>query len=331
MLNRQAAIQKMNQLGRVKLPFLFVISFDQESNLVIEYQKTDKTKILFKTFRNNNIQNQTQPHLPEWIDFKKFPVAFSHYKKAFEIVKDNLRHGNTYLVNLTFPAFLEMNLDLKQIFFHSDAPYKLWIKEKLVVFSPETFVRIENGKISSFPMKGTIDAAVHNAHEAILNDPKETAEHNTIVDLIRNDLSIISKNVYVKRYRYIERVKTNQKDLLQVSSEVVGNIPEDFFDFLGDNFFRILPAGSISGAPKKKTLEIINDAEPYERGFYTGIFGFYDGESDDSAVMIRYIENSEGRFIFKSGGGITAFSDVRKEYEELIDKIYVPITGNNKS
>jgi para-aminobenzoate synthetase component 1 len=87
-----------------------------------------------------------------------------------------------------------------------------------------------------------------------------------------------------------------------------------------------LPAGSITGAPKAKTVEIIKQTENYTRGFYTGIFGYFDGVNLDSAVMIRFIENENGRLFFKSGGGITSMSEVQKEYEELIQKIYVPIT-----
>jgi len=87
---------------------------------------------------------------------------------------------------------------------------------------------------------------------------------------------------------------------------------------------KLLPAGSISGAPKPSTLQIINDAEGYERGYYTGIMGYFDGQNFESAVMIRYIENENGKFVFKSGGGITTKSDVQSEYQEIIDKVYLP-------
>jgi para-aminobenzoate synthetase component 1 len=87
----------------------------------------------------------------------------------------------------------------------------------------------------------------------------------------------------------------------------------------------MLPAGSISGAPKRKTIEIIREVEEYERGFYTGIFGQFDGRNLDSAVMIRYIEQKGDHVIFKSGGGITSFSDCRNEYKEMLAKVYVPI------
>jgi para-aminobenzoate synthetase component 1 len=145
------------------------------------------------------------------------------------------------------------------------------------------------------------------------------------VDLIRNDLSLVAENVEVKRYRYIDKLKTNKHDLLQVSSEISGRLTQNYLERLGDILFSLLPAGSISGAPKPKTLEIIENAEGYERGFYTGICGWFDGENLDSAVMIRFIEQKGDKLFFKSGGGITAQSDLQKEYEELIQKVYVPI------
>jgi para-aminobenzoate synthetase component 1 len=86
-----------------------------------------------------------------------------------------------------------------------------------------------------------------------------------------------------------------------------------------------LPAGSISGAPKKKTVEIIKDAEGYERGYFTGIFGIFDGKDLDSSVMIRFIESIDSKLCYKSGGGITFMSKPELEYQEMIDKVYVPI------
>ena len=193
------------------------------------------------------------------------------------------------------------------------------------MLSPETFVQIRGTVITSYPMKGTIDATIPCAKDIILNDPKEIAEHATIVDLIRNDLSRVANEVEVKRYRYIEKLTTNKKDLLQVSSEISGRLYDNYLEKLGDIIFMLLPAGSICGAPKAKTLEIIRKAENYERGFYTGICGYFDGENLDSGVMIRFLEQEGEDLIFKSGGGITAKSEIKKEYEELIQKVYVPV------
>jgi len=86
-----------------------------------------------------------------------------------------------------------------------------------------------------------------------------------------------------------------------------------------------LPAGSVSGAPKPKTLEIIKAVEEEGRGYYTGVFGYFNGNDLDSGVMIRFIENREGKYFYRSGGGITTQSDVEAEYQETIDKVYVPV------
>ena len=90
------------------------------------------------------------------------------------------------------------------------------------------------------------------------------------------------------------------------------------------SFFRLLPAGSVSGAPKKKTTEIIASAEGTPRGYYTGIAGLFDGRDLNSGVLIRFIEKRDNGYFYRSGGGITSFSEPLSEYNEMIDKIYVP-------
>ena len=208
-----------------------------------------------------------------------------------------------------------------------------------VCFSPETFVRIKGGRIYSYPMKGTLDASLPNAEKLLMEDRKEAAEHATIVDLIRNDLSRVAEDVRVDKYRYVDVLHTNKGDILQTSSEISGRLPEDYPHHLGEILDAQLPAGSITGAPKDKTMQIIQEAEGYDRGFYTGIMGIYDQGELNSAVMIRFIEEevfpskTENRMnyeairklYFKAGGGITSKSDCRKEYEEVIQKIYLPI------
>lgn len=316
------ALKLMNHYGKNKIPFLFIIDFELKSPLVFQLNEIDKTKILFNINGKGNDRNQISVN--KKLEFGKFPISFPEYKKAFNKVIQNIKAGNTYLLNLTFPTKIKTNYTLKEIFYKSNAKYKLFYNDKFVVFSPETFIKISGNKIFSFPMKGTIDAALENAENIILNDTKEQAEHNTIVDLIRNDLSIVAANVKVEELRYLDNIKTNNKELLQVSSRISGELEKDFASRLGEIIFKLLPAGSISGAPKLKTVEIIKDAENYSRHFYTGIFGYFNGTDLDSGVMIRFIEKQGNNYIFKSGGGITSLSDPEKEYNELIDKIYVP-------
>ena len=334
----QFVFKEMNRLGDNGEPFLFLLDFDGQQAQVFPLKNLENsTKILFDI---NGVTNATPlskkaVSKDESLVFNKKPLSFIEYKKKFDYVAHQIQRGNSFLVNLTQATPIETNLSLREIFDRTSAKYKLLLDKQFVVFSPETFVKIaENGVISSFPMKGTIDAAVENAEQILLADPKEQAEHNTIVDLIRNDLSQVAVGVRVERFRYVDRLEALGKTLLQVSSKITGQLPTDFTAHLGDIFQKLTPAGSICGAPKPKTLDIIRSVEGYERGFYTGIVGIFDGKTVDSGVMIRFIEQippqssrrrEVGQLVFKSGGGITAMSDAAAEYAELIAKIYLPI------
>jgi para-aminobenzoate synthetase component 1 len=313
---------QLNQWGRQQVPFLFLVDFEME-NLLAWKMNEVPNNILF------SIGNATNALLKKEntfvVSLTKFPISFSEYKTKFNFVSEKIRLGDSYLTNLTVKTKIGIDHSLEDLFYHSVAKYKLCWKAKFLVFSPETFIKIKDKKIYSFPMKGTVDASLPNAEQLILSDAKELSEHVTIVDLIRNDLSAVSKNVNVNRFRYVEKIKTSQKDLLQVSSEIVGDLSDDYTSHIGSKLLSLLPAGSISGAPKKKTIQIIREAEKKKRGFYTGVFGYFDGINLDSAVMIRFIEQEGDQFYYRSGGGITAQSDAEKEFQETIDKIYVPI------
>lgn len=255
---------------------------------------------------------------------EKHETGYPDYLGQYQTVMRHLRYGNSFLTNLTAATPVETSSSLRDIFHASRAKYKILFRDEWVCFSPETFIRIEGQCISTYPMKGTIDAAIPNAAEKLLNDAKETAEHYTIVDLLRNDLSMVATDVQVKTFRYLDTIHTRHKTLLQASSQIEGRLPADFREHLGEIIFALLPAGSISGAPKKKTVEIIREAETYDRGFYTGTAFYYDGRNLDSCVLIRFIENTPKGLVYKSGGGITIHSQPEKEYRELLDKIYVP-------
>ncbi|WP_297090314.1 aminodeoxychorismate synthase component I [uncultured Draconibacterium sp.] len=312
---------QMNELGRLNQAFVFIINFEADHALI--FSPDDSSQLLWQTRQAGNFETaKTKTTTMQWeID----PVAFSAYQQGFSRVQQHIHNGDTYLLNYTQPTAVKTNLSLEEIFHESQARYKVLLKDRFVCFSPEIFVQIEAGKISSFPMKGTMDATLPNAKEHLLNDSKELAEHHTIVDLIRNDLSLVAENVTVEKFRYLERLKTNRRDLWQVSSKISGQLPQNYTECIGDIVYKLLPAGSICGAPKKKTVEIIKATEGYKRGFYTGVFGYFDGKNLDSCVLIRYIEKQENQLVYKSGGGVTFLSDAKSEYEELVKKVYVPL------
>ena len=319
-LNNKDGFLEINKLSKEHTPFLFIISYDKSKIFVQALDKlNDNIFYKLEDWRNYPVEKRTKD-----FTFSKSPVDFFLYKKALNNVLAEIRAGNTYLLNLTFKTPIETDLSLKEIFTYARAKYKLYFKGEFICFSPEKFVDIEKNSISTYPMKGTIDANLPHAKEKILADKKEMAEHVMIVDLMRNDLGIIGSEVKVEEFRSVEKIKAGEKELLQVSSKITATLPSSWRDTLGDLLEQILPAGSISGTPKKRTVNIIDKIEDYNRGFYTGVFGVYDGKNLRSSVMIRFIEKQKHQLFYKSGGGITIDSNAKSEYEELIDKIYLP-------
>lgn len=321
-INHQKFME-MDELSLQKVPYFFIIDFLAGNVEVFKENELEKSGLLidFQCFSNT----KTQYDLNKKIEWKSYPETLESFKSGFDIVQKNIRLGNSYLVNYTRKTKIETNLTLEEIFYHSSAKYKVFYKDFFVFFSPETFVKIIDGKILTYPMKGTIDASLENAAEILKNDKKEKAEHYTVVDLLRNDLSMVADDVRVDKFQHIDFIKTQQKDLYAMSSEISGVLKPEFDGKVGSIMKKLLPAGSILGAPKPKTLEIILEAEGFPRGYYTGVCGWFDGENLDSCVMIRFIEKEGDTLYFKSGGGITHMSKLEDEYQEMKNKIYVPI------
>lgn len=314
--------KKLSNKAKSAEEFLFIINFDCSECLIFSPEEAAKSGIYFDFEGKSNVEKKEVKPVLKSFEFS--PVAFSKYLEGFYRCQKALQRGDTYLINLTYQTPLTTDYSLDEIFRYSNAKFKLLFKDKFVVFSPERFVKISPGKIETRPMKGTIDASLPDAGKLLIENKKELFEHNTIVDLLRNDLNIVAKNVCVRDFRYIDKLFTNRGEILQVSSTITGELEEDYQSRLGEIITALLPAGSVTGAPKEKTIEIIKEAENYERGFYTGVFGFFDGKTTDVAVAIRFIENIDGKLYYKSGGGITALSSAKDEYEELLNKIYVP-------
>lgn len=314
--------EQLDNWGQERTPFFFAVDFEMQHPFAYTL-KDVPGNVIYDI--NGITNNRAESPSPPLVRLTPSPESLEVYRQRFHQVQMQLTFGNSYLTNLTIRTPVKINQTLLDLFLLSKARYKLLYKNDFLVFSPETFVVSDGRMIRSNPMKGTIDASVPDAKNVILSDKKEMAEHVTIVDLIRNDLSLVASEVRVSKFRYIDEIKTSHKTLLQVSSEITGKLTDHYRFKFGSILAQLLPAGSVSGAPKQKTLEIINQAEQLPRGFYTGVCGIFDGEKFDSGVMIRFIERDGDNYYYRSGGGITGLSECVAEYQEAIDKVYVPV------
>lgn len=310
-------MKPLASLATAGTPFFFITDFLGLSTHAYTQEQLSHEDIFFEF----NSPNPAPKHSQKLEIVKP---SFANYKQGFLRIIEAIKRGETYVINYTAKTAVKTPLSLKEIYDLANAKYKLYYKNLFVCFSPETFITIKENTIHTFPMKGTIDASMKDAENKILEDKKELAEHTMIVDLLRNDLSQVSSEVTVQRFRYIDTIDAGDKKLLQVSSHISGKLLSSWKENLDDILAKLLPAGSISGAPKKSTLAHIQDIEDYDRGYFCGIMGYFDGSDLTSSVMIRFIEKENENLFYKSGGGITIDSDAQKEYQELIDKIYIP-------
>ncbi len=317
-MNKNELKKTLNKYGSLKEPFFFTISYDL-SKFYIKALKDLPKEISFE------INEKVSSKISKKQKMEKYPISYEEYKRKFDFIQKQIKEGNSYLLNLTSKTLIDPKLTLDEIYLKANAKFKLKFFDEFVCFSPEKFIEIKKNKIYTYPMKGTIDSNISNAEAKLLGDIKEMAEHTMVVDLLRNDLGIVANKIKVDKFRYCEKINAGEKKLLQVSSKISGQLTENWHEEIGDILTSILPAGSITGTPKKKTIEILKNTEGFDRDYYTGIFGVYDGKSLNSAVMIRFIEKDEkGNLYYKSGGGITCDSNSILEYEELLDKIYLP-------
>lgn len=188
--------------------------------------------------------------------------------------------------------------------------------------SPETLVKLEDGVLHTFPLAGTrprgkTEAMDKELEKELLADEKELAEHNMLVDLGRNDLGRISKfgTVEVEKYHCIERYS----HVMHIGSTVRGEIRDDY-DAL-DAVSAVLPAGTLSGAPKIRACQLIAELENNKRGIYGGAIGYIDFTGNlDTCIAIRIAYKKNGKVFVRSGAGIVADSDPEKEYQECINK-----------
>lgn len=322
MMKATDVLTMMDEAGARGTDYLFGLDFELDEGFFVEHP-LEQSELLFGIGPLTNCTEEAdRSRRPE---LRILSTDREGYDRGFATVRHGLERGDTFLLNLTARTEIATNLTLKEIFLRSSAPYRLCWPGRFVCFSPERFVRISDNRIYTYPMKGTMDAALPDAERLLLDDYKETCEHYTIVDLMRNDLNAVARGVRVTNFRYVDRIRTLKGEILQTSSEICGDLPAESTRRMGSLFRSLLPAGSISGAPKPSTLRLIRAAEGRKRGFYTGVFGYCDGKNLDSAVMIRYIEQQGQRFFFHSGGGVTINSRCDDEYREVLEKVYLSV------
>jgi anthranilate synthase component 1 len=195
--------------------------------------------------------------------------------------------------------------------------------------SPETLVKLKDGSLYTFPLAGTRPRGKTNEEdlsleEELLTDPKELAEHNMLVDLGRNDIGKISKfgSVSVEKYLTVERFSR----VMHIGSTVHGIIRDDKTAL--DAIHAILPAGTLSGAPKIRACQIIDELEDNKRGIYGGAIGYIDFAGNmDTCIAIRIAYKKNGKVFVRSGAGIVADSVPEKEYQECIDKAWAVVNA----
>lgn len=240
-----------------------------------------------------------------------------------------IHEGDIFQVVLSNPLEAEIDGSLFDVYrvlrTTNPSPYMFYFSSddiEIAGASPETLAKLEDGKLFTFPLAGTRPrgktAAEDKALEAeLLADEKELAEHNMLVDLGRNDIGRISKlgTVNVEKYLEIERFS----HVMHIGSTVTGQIRDD--KDAVDAVDSILPAGTLSGAPKLRACEIIDELEGRERGIYGGAIGYLDFTGNlDTCIAIRLAYKKNGKVCVRSGAGIVADSVPESEYQECINK-----------
>ena len=232
----QEIIDNFNHLGASGTPFYFLLNYRGDSCYIDRMDRSGETPFFLSIEGRANRPLESLPYdgSPAPLTLIAHPESYDRYAERFAVIREGQLRGDSFLANLTQRTAVDFAGDPRELLSRVRAKYCAWLPGHFLCFSPEIFVRISSdGVISSYPMKGTIDATLPDAEQRILSDPKEQAESATIVDLIRNDLSSVAEHVRVERYRYIDRVETRDGALQQVSSEVTGQLPSGWQGELG--------------------------------------------------------------------------------------------------
>jgi para-aminobenzoate synthetase / 4-amino-4-deoxychorismate lyase len=276
-----------------------------------------------------SVETNSRESLDRVSDHFDFGMTLSQYCSSVLKIKEYIAAGDTYQVNFTNEVSLDVDTGPSAIFesllHHQPVSYAALMHvagHHILSLSPELFFRIENGRIMTRPMKGTMQRGLDLAEDLqaalrLQSDEKNRSEHVMIVDLLRNDLGRICTmgSVQVEDLFSVERYKT----LLQMTSTVSGMLRLEISYY--DIFRSIFPSGSVTGAPKIRTMQIIHELERKPRGVYTGAIGFFSpGGNSAFNVAIRTLVLRNDKARMGVGGGIVADSDPKDEYQECLLK-----------
>jgi anthranilate synthase component I len=253
----------------------------------------------------------------------RYPDRAAHERRV-EVAKEHIRRGDIFQVVLSQRAVRETTVSALAVYRAlrriNPSPY-LFLLEldgmALVGSSPETHVKAEGSRASLNPIAGTTARGEGDA-ERLLTSEKDRAEHVMLVDLGRNDLSRACVPGTVKVERFLEPERFSH--VTHLVSEVAGELADGVtaFDLLRATF----PAGTVSGAPKIRAMQIISELEGYRRGTYAGVVGYHvPGVALDTCIAIRTVRLQDGRAYLQAGGGIVADSDPADEHQECLNKL----------
>ena len=267
-------------------------------------------------------------------------LTYAQYADAFQRIQDYIRNGDCYQVNFAQRFRVDVTGDpwmaYRQLRDINPAPFAAYMNlpfAQVLSASPERFLSLHNGRVITQPIKGTRPRSAEPGVDwmlghSLLNSAKDRAENVMIVDLLRNDLSknCSLKSVKVPKLFELQSFAT----VHHLVTTITGRLDwgRDALDLLRGCF----PGGSITGAPKIRAMEIIDEQEPFRRGVYCGTIGYigFDGRMD-SSIVIRTITHAQGRMYFWAGGGITTGSTLDGEYQESFDKAAAMLKLFNKN
>lgn len=310
----------------LKQKIILIVNIRTE-NLETEYNKAIITLDEMESLiRHGKAKEVSRGHLKEALRPK---LSREEFGKKVEAIKNYIHEGDIFQLVFSNPMKAEYEgslLDTYRVLRTTNpSPYMFYFSGddvEIAGASPETLVKVKDGEVRTFPLAGTrprgrTPEEDERLMKELLADEKERAEHNMLVDLGRNDLGRLCKFGTVKVERYMDVLKYSR--VMHIGSEISGKLRDDVQAV--DTIDSVLPAGTLSGAPKFRACELISQLEGDKRGIYGGAIGYVDFSGNlDVCIAIRLAYKRHGKVFVRSGAGIVADSISGNEYQECLNK-----------